>query len=145
MAHILLTHILSHVLFLPILSHVIYTCIITYILLVAYVWAHDLQCNFSYLAIAFIVVFLELLLIAFHVCPQFNVQLQIVIPTLENKETEHLENHIPLASVVTIYVKTMMQFYIQTSGRCMKTLKKMKIKTMGCKKILLLEFCQSTL
>ena len=29
---------------------------------------------FSYLAVAFIVVFLELLLIAFHVCPQINVQ-----------------------------------------------------------------------
>ena len=33
---------------------------------------------------------------------QRTVQLQIVIPTLENKELEDLENNFPLASVVTL-------------------------------------------
>ena len=50
-----------------------------------------------------LLLFLELLLIAFHVCPQINVQLHIVIPTLENKEPEDLENHFP---VVTKCIKT---------------------------------------
>ena len=68
------TYIITCVIFTYIITYVIYTCIITYILLVAYVWTLDLQCNFSRLAIAFIVVFFELLLIAFHVCPQINVQ-----------------------------------------------------------------------
>ena len=35
---------------------------------------------------------------------QRTVQLQIVIPMLENKEPEDLENHFPLASVVTARV-----------------------------------------
>ena len=35
---------------------------------------------------------------------QRTVQLQIVIPTLENKEPEDLENHFPLASVVTFII-----------------------------------------
>ena len=80
-----------------IITHVIFT----YILLITYVWIHDLLSCVSYLAIAFIVAILELLLIAFHVCPQINVQLHIVIPMLENKEPEDLENHFLLASVVT--------------------------------------------
>ena len=95
------TYIITRVIFTYIITYVIYTSIITYILLVAYVWTHDLQCSCSSLAIAFIVVFLELLLIAFHVCPQINVQLQIVVPTIEKKKHEDLENHFPLASVMT--------------------------------------------
>ena len=68
------TYIITCVIFTYIITYVIDTCIITYILLVAYVWTHDVQCSFYYLAVAFIVVFLELLLIAFHVCPQISVQ-----------------------------------------------------------------------
>ena len=44
--------------------------------------------------IVFIVVFLKFLL-AFHVCPQNNVQLLIVIPSLETKEHEELECYLP--------------------------------------------------
>ena len=51
-----------------------------------------------------VVVFLELLLTAFHVCPQINVQLHIVISTLENKEPEDLGNDFPLAIVVTLMI-----------------------------------------
>ena len=61
------------------ITYVIYTCIITYILLVADVWTHDLHCSFSYLATVLIVVFLELLLIAFQVCPQINVQYSYIL------------------------------------------------------------------
>ena len=93
--HVIFTFIITHVIFTYIITYVISTCIITYILIIRYVWTHDLQCCASYLAIAFIVVFLEILLIAFHVCPQINVQLQIIIPTLENKEPKDLENHFP--------------------------------------------------
>ena len=96
LSRMLFPHILSYMLFLHALSY-IYIYIINYVCLVTW---FAVLC--SYLAIAFIVVFLELLLIAVHVCPQINVQLQIVIPTLENKEPEDLENHFPLAIVVTM-------------------------------------------
>ena len=64
----------TYLIYTYIIACVIYTSIITYILLISYVWTHDLHCCVSYLAIAFIVVFLELLLMAFHVYPQINVQ-----------------------------------------------------------------------
>ena len=73
-----------------VLSTYIIRCILT-----AYVWKHDLQCCVSHSAVELIVAFLELLLIAVHARPHINVQLHIVIPTLENKEPEEFENQVP--------------------------------------------------
>ena len=85
-------------------SHAFSHIYILFILLITYEWMHDLQCCASYLAIVLtFCIFLELLLIAFHVCPQNDVQLQNVVPTQENKVLdEDLENHFPLTSVVTM-------------------------------------------
>ena len=103
LSHMLFLHILSHMLFTHILSHMLFTHVLSHIYCKLHMFGLMI-CSvfFSYLATAFFVVFLVLLLIAFHVCPQINVQLHIVIPTLENKEPEDLENHFPLARVVTI-------------------------------------------
>ena len=68
-AYLTCTYIITHAIFTYIITCVSSTCIVTYILLIAYIWTHDLKCCVSYLAIVFIVVFLELLLIAVHVCP----------------------------------------------------------------------------